>query len=240
MSPTYQREFYESRHRNTAQAANIVFDALLPKLPPVRSALDVGCGVGTWLSTLVERGVTDVFGLDGPWGDRELLRIPADRFRMTPLDKPWSAGRRFDLAISLEVAEHLPESSADDFVGSLAASADFVLFSAALPGQGGTNHLNEQPASYWAERFRRHGFALRDLVRPAIWEDRRVPVWYRQNALVFVQESRLGEVEGGDHGGPIDLVHPDLFRRNLNQFHGPEGVLRAVRWTIKDRPLPNP
>jgi cyclopropane fatty-acyl-phospholipid synthase-like methyltransferase len=228
MATTYQSEFYATRHRRTVAASNRVLDALLPCLPPVRSCLDVGCGVGTWLSTLRERGVEDVLGLDGPWVETSLLEIPADRFRVTPLDRPWSAGRRFDLAMSLEVAEHLPAESADTFVRCLTESADFILFSAAIPGQGGTNHVNEQPASYWVRKFAAAGYAMKDIIRRQIWDAETVPAWYRQNCLVFVREDRAGEVLGNESEGPVDLVHPETFRAHLKYFRGPKGLVRVA------------
>ena len=212
----YESYFYSKRYEWTAQAAGRILDLVLPRIPPVRSALDVGCGVGAWLSVLQERGVEDVAGIDGAWVDEKLLKIPADKFRRADLSAPLSLERRFDLAICLEVAEHLPPERADGFVAELAGAADFVLFSAAIPFQGGYGHVNEQWQSYWTERFARRGFAVRDWIRPRLWTDVSVPVWYRENLLLFVAERRAGELAPASDGAadvpmPLDVVHPEAY-----------------------------
>jgi len=212
----YESYFYSRRFEWTAQAAARILDLVLPRLPPVRSALDVGCGVGAWLAVLQERGVGDVLGVDGAWVDEKLLKIHADKFRRADLSAPLNLNRRYDLAICLEVAEHLPPARAADFVAELAGAADFVLFSAAIPFQGGYGHVNEQWPSYWAERFAARGFAVRDWVRPRLWTDAAIPVWYRENLLLFVAESRLGELAPAPDGLadaalPLDLVHPEAY-----------------------------
>ena len=212
----YESYFYSKRYEWTAQAAGRILDLVLPRIPPVRSALDVGCGVGAWLSVLQERGVGDVAGIDGAWVDEKLLKIPADKFRRADLSAPLHLERKFDLAISLEVAEHLPPERADGFVAELAGAADFVLFSAAIPFQGGYGHVNEQWQSYWAERFARRGFAVRDWIRPRLWTDGSVPVWYRENLLLFVAERRAGELAPAPDGAadvpmPLDVVHPEAY-----------------------------
>ncbi len=212
----YQAYFYDKRFAQTADAARRILDLVLPRIPPVRSAVDVGCGVGAWLSVLRERGVADVAGVDGAWIDEKLLKIPADKFRRADLSGPLNLKRRFDLAISLEVAEHLPPERADGFVGELTGAADFVLFSAAIPFQGGYGHVNERWQSHWAEMFARRGFAVRDWIRPRLWTDRSVPVWYRENLLLLVAERRLGELAPAPDGTadavlPLDLVHPEAY-----------------------------
>ena len=132
--------------------------------------------------------------------------MPADRSRPTTW-RCFLLGRTFDLVQTLEVAEHLDEASADTFVDSLARHGDTILFSAAIPGQGGTHHVNEQWPSYWAEKFARAGYTAYDVIRPRIWADPQVQVWYRQNMLLFAR-SRV--FEGAQPR--LDLVHPDLWR----------------------------
>ncbi len=148
--------------------------------------IDVGCGQGTWLSVFAEYGATDVNGIDGDYVDRDRLEIPADRFHGQDLSRPLAVERTFDLAVSLEVAEHLPEVACDGFVESLTRLAPVVLFSAAAPYQGGQNHVNEQWPEYWAERFARHGYLPVDCLRRRVWANPDVEWWYAQNALLFV------------------------------------------------------
>ena len=153
------------------------------------SVVDVGCGRGTWLSIWMELGVADVVGLDGDYVDRGKLAIPAEAFRVADLSREWAVGRRFDLAQSLEVAEHLPESAAQSMVRQLCGLADVVLFSAARPGQGGEMHVNEQEPEYWAALFAENGFAMFDWLRPALAKDRQVEPWYRYNSFLYANEA---------------------------------------------------
>ena len=236
----YQAYFYDKRFAQTADAARRILDLVLPRIPPVRSAVDVGCGVGAWLSVLRERGVADVAGVDGAWIDEKLLKIPADKFRRADLSGPLNLKRRFDLAISLEVAEHLPPERADGFVGELTGAADFVLFSAAIPFQGGYGHVNEQWQSDWAARFARRGFVVRDWVRPRLWTDRKVSGWYRQNLLLYVAENRLAELRPAVDGSedpiwPLDLVHPDEYLSKVDPVSVRYGLSLAKRAWKKRR-----
>ena len=125
----------------------------------MKSVVDVGCGDGSWLFVLQEDyGKDDILGIDGPWIHEDQLNIPKECFLRAPLDESLPIDRKFDMAISLEVAEHLPEARAEGFVEDLTRLAPLVLFSAAVPGQGGTNHVNEQWQDYWIALFGARGF----------------------------------------------------------------------------------
>ncbi|MCB1895620.1 MAG: methyltransferase domain-containing protein [Zoogloeaceae bacterium] len=216
MESKYAHDFYSHRHRQTRHAARTVLSIVLELLPPVRSAIDLGCGVGTWLAALREFGTTDVRGLDGPWVDPALLQIPQQDFQVADFEKPIVHRQRYDLAISLEVAEHIPESGAGRFVDALVGASDFVLFSAAIPFQGGVGHVNEQWPDYWAAMFADRGHVALDIVRSKIWDDESIPFWYRQNILLFASRdkvSRLAPTVGhvATHTFPIALVHPELY-----------------------------
>ena len=158
-----------------------------------RSVIDVGCGLGTWLLEFHRRGVSGMLGIDGDYIDRSLLSIPRDRFRAIDLSEPFKLAETADLAISLEMAQHLPASSAASFVRSLAALAPVILFSAAAPKQGGVHQINEQWPDYWAESFHDWGFAAVDCIRDRIWENEDVAWWYAQNMMFFVDREHLLE-----------------------------------------------
>ncbi|MCB1908961.1 MAG: methyltransferase domain-containing protein [Rhodocyclaceae bacterium] len=216
MERRYTRDFYADRHRRTAYSARTILSLVLDVLPPLRSAIDIGCGVGTWLSVLKEKGVSEICGLDGPWVDQDLLEIPRADFRTTDFDEAIVADKRYDLAICLEVAEHLPERSASKFVGSLVSASDRVLFSAAIPCQGGVGHVNEQWPEYWGRMFAARGYVALDFLRRKIWNDENIPFWYRQNVLMFVRRECLSAIiadgaTASDDGLPIALVHPELY-----------------------------
>jgi SAM-dependent methyltransferase len=218
--------------------APLVMDLVRP-----RSVLDVGCGLGTWLKAFEECGVTDYLGVDGDYVDQNMLKIPVGRFQSHDLTKRLTLGRKFDLVISLEVAEHLPEQAADIFVESLANHGDTHLFSAAIPGQGGQNHVNEQWPTYWEERFRQHGLYFHDVIRPAIWNNGQVDVWYKQNIFLVRKEKPAFPATR-----MLSLVHPDLYQLKLQNeeahyqslLAGTQGMrvssvifFNAIRYKIK-------
>jgi SAM-dependent methyltransferase len=219
--PAYKDKFYGERDAQTAHAARTILGLTLDLLPPVRSAVDVGCGVGTWLRVIQERSVGTVRGLDGAWVRRDLLTIPVESFVAVDLKEPIPLSERFDLAISVEVAEHLPPDCAGTFVDSLVGLSDFVLFSAAIPHQGGKHHLNERWQDYWAGLFLARGYAVVDAIRPKIWEDDQIAFWYRQNVLLYVKSGKLGElripgvISESSPRLPLRVVHPAQYLRKI-------------------------
>ena len=150
-------------------SAEVVVPMVMELVHP-RSVTDLGCGLGTWLSVFREAGVEDVLGVDGEYVRLESLEIPKERFVAHDLRQPFAAGRRSDLSMSLEVAEHLSPEYAAPFVTTLTRLAPVVLFSAAVPGQGGTEHVNEQWPSYWAQLFRERGYLPVDCLRRHLWD----------------------------------------------------------------------
>jgi SAM-dependent methyltransferase len=153
-----------------------------------RSVLDVGCGTGAWLSVYARHGVDDLLGLDGDYVRRDRLMVPPDQFRTIDLDCSFDVHRRFDLVQSLEVAEHLAPASSDAFIDSLSRHGRVILFSAAVPGQGGEHHVNEQPYESWRARFASRGFAAYDFLRPQLRTGEGVAPWYAYNAILYVHE----------------------------------------------------
>jgi len=182
--------------------------------------VDVGCGVGTRLAAAQELGVDEILGIDGDYVDRSTLLIARKNFCARDLSQPFCVDRVFDLAISLEVAEHLPASSADGFVQSLVSLSPVILFSAAVPAQTGTNHINEQWQTWWIERFRKFSFLPVDCIRRRIWNDPLVEWWYAQNILLMVREDYLRSSallleEFTKSAGPFAIVHPRAFLERL-------------------------
>jgi SAM-dependent methyltransferase len=210
MRPLYDRRFYDVQSVGSRRSASVVVPLVMRLVAPI-SVCDVGCGVGTWLGVFREHGVMSALGVDGAHVALEMLQIPHADFVAKDLTLPLKLDRRFDLAVSLEVAEHLPERSAAGFVQSLTGMAPIVLFSAAVPGQGGTGHINEQWQDYWAALFAKEGFIPLDPIRPAIWTDSAVEWYYRQNILLYCRATELSGYPGLAAYGParmISVLHP--------------------------------
>jgi SAM-dependent methyltransferase len=196
------------------RSPNVVVPLLIEKFKP-KSVLDVGCGSGTWLKVFKDNSLT-IHGIDGLHVDTSKLHVSKKYFSAADLGEGFEVESKYDMAISLEVAEHLPESSAKIFIQSLTKSSEVIIFSAALPNQGGQNHLNEQPPAYWVNLFNDAAFDCFDIIRPLIWDNEEIDWWYRQNIFVAVKA-------GSDHAKLFlrdeavqpncipHMVHPELY-----------------------------
>jgi len=216
----YNQQFFSNIAGGSRRSAHRVLPVVF-ELSRVRSIVDVGCGTGAWLAAAMELGVADVVGVDGAYVQRSQREIPAERFVEADLGGLTAAalgshgavgGRRFDLAMSLEVAEHLSEAAAAGFVSLLTSLAPMVLFSAAIPFQGGVGHQNEQFPSWWARHFASRGYVPLDVIRDRVWDDPSVEWWYRQNTILFVSSDHPAAGAPVSRG-MLDRVHPAHYRR---------------------------
>lgn len=208
----------ESRYCHDTSVHNLLAPKeIVPKLIDFfspKSVVDVGCGLGTFLHVFMENGVTDILGIDGPWVNKTLVsqNIPLDTFLEKNLEEDINIDRRYDLAICLEVAEHLHQIYASELVSKLTDLSDIVIFSAAIPSQGGQNHINEQWLTYWEKLFDAHGYVLYDILRPQIWDNPDIFFWYKQNMVVFAKKGCVSDSLLHAESKPIrNIVHPDLF-----------------------------
>ncbi|AOW08137.1 methyltransferase domain-containing protein [Flavobacterium gilvum] len=210
------------------KAANEVVPYIIQLLEP-KSVVDVGCGIGTWLKIFEDNGIVNILGIDGDYVDKSLLKIDKNKFVDFDLEKIYKSEIKFDLAISLEVAEHLGIESANIFIKTLTDLSDTIIFSAAIPKQGGQNHINEQEPKYWIEKFENEGFELFDVLRPVFWDNQKVDSWYRQNMLLFTKRKdlkvKLGSLESflGKH-----LVHPNLSMGKDNSINNCKKQLETI------------
>jgi SAM-dependent methyltransferase len=208
---------YLELHRKLDDAVRITADLVAPHIVDLlspKSILDVGCGNAVWLAAFGRAGVPELTGLDGDYIDRAALQVSAEHFQSADLSRPFKLNRRFDLVVSLEVGEHLPPAHAEDFVASLCQHADGVLFSAAIPGQGGVGHINEQWQGYWKLKFENHGYIALDAVRPKYWSHNDVVYWYAQNMILYIKESAIANHAKLNTVPPVtiaDIVHPRRY-----------------------------
>lgn len=236
---SYEPSFYHYVEGEAARSAGPVAELVLNWFE-VESVVDVGCGTGAWLDAFTTRGVTDILGLDHGAVPRETLQIPTTSFMDVDLAEPPDLGRTFDLALCLEVAEHLAEPSAAELVVFLTSLAPVVVFSAAIPGQGGVGHINEQWPAYWSERFDAAGYACLDVLRPMLWGDQRVAPFYRQNLMLFVERNDGRAMPDSLGGGslpvpPLPLVHPEILALLMAQRRRPPAP-PSVRALLRDLP----
>lgn len=216
----YSQQFYADQVPDSIRSAEVVLAILFGKYKP-SSMLDVGCGRGTWLSVAEKMGVSVVHGIDGPWVQREQILSRGIVFNSTNMENELPITRKYDLAMSVEVAEHLTEVRASSIVGALCKAADLVMFGAAVKGQGGENHVNEQRQSYWADLFRANGYVPSDPIRAACWNDGRVAPWYKQNTLVYVNSQRSDLLEiftPSDSNSILDIIHPEMFEKRVATY----------------------
>lgn len=198
----YQQEWHDEDAEGTARSAEFVLPYVVERYKP-NTAIDIGCGNGYWLRELVNLGVTDITGIDEPQGK---LVIPENQFIPCNFNEGfYKCNRRFDLALCLEVGEHLPETMAESLVDYLADLSNTIIFSAAIPGQPGHLHINNQWQGYWIEKFRRRSYRASAWLREEIWNESRIAYYYRQNILAFEY------VPLSPHAIVHDVVHPDFL-----------------------------
>ncbi len=188
MSHIYSNEFFDYIDRGARQSAVRLIKCLHAWVKP-ESVVDFGCGRGVWLSEWAAAGCPDVAGVDGDYVDRDRLAIAPESFFAEDLSKPVDLGRKFGLAQSLEVGEHLPNAASARLVQSLTTHSDLVLFSAAVPGQGGEFHVNEQPLAFWQGLFAERGYTAYDCLRPVLFNDSSIEPWYRYNSVLYASEA---------------------------------------------------
>jgi len=168
-------------------------------------------------------------GLDGDYAMSD-LQITPDEFKATDISKGFLLERQYDLALCLEVGEHIAKKNSPLLVDSLAKAADVILFSAALPGQGGNHHVNEQWPEFWQRLFLNKDFVCIDFIRPLIYRNPDVEWWYRQNIFLYVHKKVLNNFPrlkaSENQANDILLLHRSLLKKRY-------GLITSILYYFK-------
>ncbi len=197
----YTQKWRDTVRVGVQSSAAVLVPLLFDRFRPA-CVIDVGCGEGWFLREFEHLGVETV-GVDGSWVDG------ATHVDLTA--PPYPELGRHDLALCLEVAEHVHERHADQLIDWLVELAPVVVFSAAVPGQGGEGHVNEQWPGYWADKFAAHDYVGSGAMRWTIWDDELIDWWYRQNLLVFVRTDELTASDAASLDGCPAVLHPGMW-----------------------------
>lgn len=220
-----------------AASSRVALPLILQFVPGVASVVEVGCRSGQWLAEAQRRGIAHVQGIEGPWFDLTDLSVDRSVISVVDYSSSLTLDRSYDLALCLEVAEHLPATRAASFIAQLTRVAPVVAFSAAIPGQGGLGHVNEQWPAYWEGLFAEVGYRFVDAVRLSMWRAPGGPAYIAQNLFLAVDERRLdkypalAEIARTNHGPALALVHPEVFAR----VPGVRSAARDLAFAVKGR-----
>ncbi len=209
-SRTYDAHYYADMERTEGATAKIIADLIVKEFHP-KDAVDVGCGTGLMVRELRARGV-DAIGVDGKWVEDKLV-FPRQYFIPVNIEQetiPIKRKEKFDVAVCMEVAEHLDPNSATKLVRDLANLSNVVVWTAGMPYGQDPTHKNEQWQSYWAERFGKLGYYPSDYFRNRLWNDKRVVVWNKQTMVLYI---RRGSRFAGKYKEAeiLDVIHPEQF-----------------------------
>ena len=221
----YNAIFYSHQEKNQDTSPEIFRDFLQEKFDfSPKSVIDLGCGRGGFLNTFAKVGAK-VNGLDGPWVPENQLLIPKSCFTSVDITKKFPDPIASDLAICLEMAEHLPAAFAEPIVDYLVRCSDVVYFSAAIPSQGGAGHVNEQWQDYWAELFLKKGYTPNLEIREFVWDRKDYSPYYAQNGILYIREgSRISKSDKGCNKGLINVIHPAIFNKKMRRYKWLESI----------------
>ncbi|MEM8591246.1 MAG: methyltransferase domain-containing protein [Pseudomonadota bacterium] len=210
------------------QNGQYLADVLFPLLKP-GTVIDLGCGLGYFLKAMADYGA-EVSPVDNAWVKDLNVEVALEKYRFHDLDTPYADTKRYDLATSFEVAEHLKPERSEAFVEELCALSDVVAFSAAIPGQGGSGHINLRWQSEWATLFEAQGYKCFDAIRSRMAEREDAFFWFRQNAYLFIKDGTpVPEGVAGTQIAPqaANVISRNFYNRRMKGAQRQIAKLRA-------------
>ncbi len=188
MKHNYSDIFFDYIETGSVHSAQQIVPIIYDNIQ-FETLIDIGCGRGAWLSVFNTQGNAQCFGMDGDYIVSEHLMINKDTFITADLNEKLPIiHKKYDLAMSLEVAEHLKPERSQSFIDDLCRLSDVVMFSAATVGQGGEHHINERPLEDWRHFFNIQGYQAFDFIRPLVKDNQHVEPWYKYNILLYVNQ----------------------------------------------------
>ena len=235
----YDSKYYNNLGSISYNAARIVLRDLY-QIYPYTSLVDFGCGSASWLKAANEIIKKDkkLTGIDGDYSKNIHIFNDAN-FIYKNLEDEVNI-EKHDLAISLETAEHLSPGRASSFVKDLCKASDVILFSAAVDGHGGTNHLNENNPSYWINHFKNNSYdPFIFLNRKKYWyhESFKKCPYYISGSFLYIKRDtylykRLDHLKVKD-GELVDIIHPYILAWRKDENFGIKMNYRKFITSIK-------
>ncbi len=221
---------------DSLESARVIVPVVVEVLGLPNRVVDLGGGTGAWARAFREAGAESAVCIDDPRMKSSELHVEAADFVPHDLSSSMPKPVECDLAVSLEVAEHLPSALTDELVAFLTGSAPVVLFSASRPGQPGYGHINEQPARFWRERFAAANYSELDLIRPRIVGQSAIPYWYRQNLMVYASEPAATRL--ASEAVPFDAIPEDfeLVSERLLEIYRRPPAAPKLGWLLREIP----
>lgn len=233
-SSVYTQEWYEGFKNASSKSAEVLLRHFFSFYRPT-SMIDIGAGLGLFLTAAKDSGVKELLGVEGDWVRG--LHNPSIEYIYHDLEQPFSIAKTYDTAICLEVAEHLSPERGETFIDDICKVSSVIIFGAAMPFQGGNQHLNEQDPSYWIEIFAKHDYECIDLFRAKLWEEPLAMPWHAQNTFLYVKQNdpRRGlffsqPLYNVYH--PQYMLNPDVVKRYNIIYENAIGVRMALRALI--------
>lgn len=217
----YNKQFFKKQSLGSYSSATVIVPILHNLFKP-KTVIDVGCGLGIWLKTFQSYNLDNYIGLDSH-SNLDMLVIDKKHFKHVDLNTmDIKNNATWDIAMSLETAEHLQPSAAKQFVKKLVSLSNVVVFSAAIPYQGGRNHINECWQTKWELLFNSYGYKAYDIIRPQIWDNQDVEWWYAQNIIIYVniqQTTLCNKLDKLHMPAILDIVHPRKYIAAMTYKH---------------------
>ena len=183
----YDQKFFNNTLKFEGSSAKAFVNILIKHFSP-KSVVDIGCGIGVYLSEFKANN-KEILGFDGSPAAITGSLVKG-KIKLHDLCQPLKLNRQFDLCLCLEVAEHLRPECARTLIDTLTGLSKTIIFTAATPGQGpkSIGHINEQPPEYWQKLFEQKNFILNGKLTETIKQkmiDKKIVWWLSKNLMIF-------------------------------------------------------